>query len=167
MSLPKVITNWNVSIQGKSYLGLAESIELPNLKETTQEVHCGGMYGKRQIVTGVEPLSCKMVFVEVLDPVIFSSFGLGDVVGLICKASIGHGKDAEPLTAILHGAFREITTEAFKMGEIPKTTVTMDVRRYSLLRNNIPITAIDLDNNIINLKGAGDILEQTRSLLGV
>ena len=162
--IPKIISSWTVSINGKGYLGLAETLDLPELKAITTDVHGAGMTIKNKVVTGYEPLTCKITFLEIC-PNVFATFGLGDVVGVICKAALGTS-DAEPLTAIMHGRFHELTTETFKMGEISKTNAVMDVKRYTLLRNNIPITVIDTENNILNFKGI-DPLTKTREILGV
>ena len=163
--IPKLVSSWTISINGKGFLGKAESIDLPELKAITQDVQGAGMTIKNKVVVGYEPMTCKITFLEI-DPELYTTFGLGDVVGIICKAALGNGKDSEPLTAIMHGRFHELSTETFKMGEVSKTTAVMDVKRYTLLRNEVPMTVIDTENNIVNLSGV-DSLEQTRTILGV
>lgn len=166
MSLPKVVSSWNVSINGVGFLGRVESLQLPQIKSIDAEISGCGYYAKQKVSIGIEPLTAKFVFHEI-NAEIFSTYGLGDVIGVIAKASCGVGKDAEPLVAVFHGRFGELEIGEFKANEISgKVTATMNVVRYSLTRNNIPLVIADLENNVFNLTGLGDTLETTRNLIG-
>ncbi len=165
MKLPKIISSWSCSINGTSYLGRAESLQLPQLKSVEAEISGCGYYAKQKVQIGIEPLTAKFVFHDISDSV-FQTFGIGDVIGVIARASCGVGKDAEPLVAVFHGRFSEIDIGELKANEVSgKVTATMNVVRYTLTKNNIPLVVADLENSIFGLANI-DQLQNNRNLIG-
>lgn len=168
MKIPKIISSWSCSINGTSYLGRAESLQLPQLKSVEAEISGCGYYAKQKVSIGLEPLTAKFVFHDISESV-FQTYGVGDAIGVIAKASCGvpGSKDCEPLVAVFHGRFSEIDIGELKANEVSgKVTATMNVVRYTLTKNNIPLVVADLENNIFNLHGLGDTLQNTKNLIG-
>jgi uncharacterized protein len=168
MAIAKVLTSWTVSINGISYLGRCESIELPTVKEITEDIIGCGLYVKSKVSVGLEPMSSKFVFLEI-DPFIFNTYGLAaDTVGVICKGALRNDKEVTSLTAIMHGRWEEISMSELKAGQISgKVTATMSVKRYELFIGAIPALIVDAELNILNLKDIGDTLGKINIAMGI
>jgi P2 family phage contractile tail tube protein len=167
MAVPKILTSWDVSINGETFLGRASSVQLPKITEITEDLWGSGMYGKQKVVVGMEPMQCTIKLYE-FSPFVFNVFGLsGDNTIVFLKGAMRNNlKEVTPLTAILNGRFHEIELDTFEGGKVPQQTLVMDVRRYELNIGAHPALLVDLENNIVNLKGVTDLVGDIRKALG-
>ena len=168
MATPKVVTSWDLSVDGVGFLGKAESIQLPEVEEITEEIRGAGSAGPRKIPMGVKLGDCTLKSLEIT-PLFYQLFGLsGDAAGLICKAAMRAemGKEV-PLVAILHGRFNKISMDAFEVGKIPRQESILTPVRYSLTIGNQPALVVDLENDKWNLAGANDLTSGIKNLLGI
>ena len=60
MATPKVVTSWDLSVDGVGFLGKAESIQLPEVEEITEEIRGAGSAGPRKIPMGVKLGDCTL-----------------------------------------------------------------------------------------------------------
>lgn len=167
MAMPKIVTNWDVSIDGIGFLGIAESVQLPKVHEVYEEVWGSGMYAKQKIPVGIEPMEATIKFLEIT-PSIFNLFGLaGDAAGIILKAGMRSNlNETIPLLAVMHGRIGSIETDAFEGGKIPRQTITIHVKRYALTIGKHPALVVDVENNILNLMGISSLVDGVKKALG-
>ena len=162
--IPKIVTNWSVSINGKSHLGNCEKLTLPAVKPIKEEIAGCGWLSKRSVVVGMEKMVAKFVFHSISEEV-FYGFALGhDIIMVTAKAALGTGANAEPLTAVLHGNFDEIEPLEFEaMKATGKFTCQMDVTRFVVTKNGLPLMAADVDNQVFSINGIDKFL--TKNLI--
>ena len=168
MAKPRVVTSWDLSVDGVGFLGKAESIQLPEIEEITEEVRGCGTNGPMDVPMGMKLGECTLKSLEIT-PLFYQLFGLsGNAAGLICKAAMRADMGQEiPLVAIMHGRFKKISTDAFEMGKIPRQEAILKPVRYSLTINNQPALVIDLENDVWNLAGGNNLAAGIKNLLGI
>ncbi len=167
MALPKVVTSWDVSLDGVGFLGIAESVQLPKVNEVYEEVWGSGLYAKQKVAVGIEPMEATIKFLEI-SPFVFNLFGIaGDAAGIILKAGMrSNTSETIPLLAVLHGRVGAIETDAFEGGKIPRQTITIQVKRYALTIGKHPALVVDVENNVLNLMGISSLVDGVKKALG-
>ena len=167
MALPKIVTSWDISLDGIGYMGIAESVQLPKIHEVYEEVWGSGMYAKQKVPVGIEPMEATIKFLEIT-PFVYNLFGLSaDAAGIILKAGLrSDTKETVPLLAVLHGRVGSIETDAFEGGKIPRQTITIQVKRYALSIGKHPAIVVDVENNVLNLMGMSTLTEGIKKALG-
>ena len=168
MAVAKVVTDWDLSVDGVGFLGKAESIQLPEVEEITEEIRGCGKTGPVEVPMGMKLGDCTIKSLEI-SPMFYQAFGLaGDAVGLICKALMRAEMGREvPLKAIIHGRFKKISTDAFEPGKIPRQEAVLRPVRYSLIIDNQPALVVDTENDVWNLSGGNDLTTGIKNLLGI
>ena len=168
MATAKVLTSWDLSVDGVGFLGKAESIQLPEVEEITEEIRGCGKSGPLKIPMGMKLGDCTLKSLEIT-PLFYQLFGLaGEAVGLICKAGMRAEMGQEvPLVAILHGRFNKVSTDAFEAGKVPRQEAILTPVRYSLTIGGQPALVIDLENDVWNLAGGNDLTSGIKNLLGI
>ena len=168
MAKPRVITSWDLSIDGVGFLGKAESIQLPEVEEITEELRGCGTNGPMKVPMGYKIGDCTLKSLEIT-PLFYQLFGIsGNAAGLICKAAMRADMGKEiPLVAVLHGRFNKISTDAFEMGKVPRQEAVLTPVRYSLTINHQPALVIDLENDVWNLAGSNNLAGSIKNILGI
>ncbi len=170
MALPKVVTSWDVSLDGIGFLGIAESVQLPKITEVYEEVWGAGHYAKQKVPVGIEPMECTIKLLEIV-PHVYNLFGIaGDAAGLILKAGMRSDvNETIPLLAVLHGRIGSIEVDNFEGGKIPRQTIVMQVKRYALTIGKHPALVVDIENNVLNLMGLSSIptIEAFKKTIGL
>ena len=166
MAVPKVLTSWDVSIDGIGFVGVADSFKPPKLEEKIEEVWGCGHSCAHRIPVGFEAMSCEISLLEIT-PLVYQLFGFRGSVGvIILTASLRSDEEkTTPLQMVLNGRFSKIELDSFEMGKIPKQMITMDVRRMAMTIDNQPAVIFDSENNILNLHDIGDRLADIRKNL--
>ena len=85
--IPQTLTNFNLFVDGKGYVGLATEVNLPKLKRKTEEHRAGGMDGPIKMGLGMEMLEAGFTLTGVSKDVLVF-FGVADDTG---QAVRGHG----------------------------------------------------------------------------
>ena len=75
--IPKVLKNFNLSIDGVGYAGRVQEVTLPKLAHRTEEFKMGGLDTPVQIGMGLEKLECDLTLSE-YDINVVKLFGAGE-----------------------------------------------------------------------------------------
>ena len=167
MAVPKILTSWDVSVDGIGFLGICDKIKLPFPEEKEEEVWGCGTYASVKIPVGIQPMVCEMSFLE-FNPLLYNLVGAkGNAAGVLLKGAMRNDEETIPLVALLHGRLPKIELDEFSMGSVPKQHVRMNVKRFALTIGSHPALLVDAENNILNTHNLGDVLEDLRSSIGL
>jgi P2 family phage contractile tail tube protein len=118
--LPRLIVqNFNVLVDGTSYIGQASELELPELKAKTEEVRNAGMLGPVEVPMGYEKLEAKLKMTA-LDMGAMSLFGIapGKRVSILASAAlVDHDGTTHSLVATGWALCKMAKIDALKAGE--------------------------------------------------
>ena len=164
------ITNAGVYIDGNSFIGRAEEIELPNIKVKTNEHKPLGLIGSIELPAGLEKMEAKIKWNSLYKDVLVKSANPFKAVSIQCRGSLeeydSSGRASEkPAIAYLTGIFKETPGGNFKQHEPVKGDSSMSISYYKLTIDNEDIYEIDVTANIFKVNGE-DILANYRSNIG-
>jgi P2 family phage contractile tail tube protein len=162
--IPQTINDVNVFVDGKGYLGVVDSIKMPDIVQETVEAK-GAITAK--YATGAISAMEISFKLSVLDLNLFNAYGLNSFVSrvpLILKANIKDDNKQVPLLAAITGDFEAINVSDLTPGNKLEVEIKMQVHFYSLAIDNAPLVLIDT-RNMICIIGGVDYLAQARSNL--
>lgn len=167
MSLPKVLKNFNLFVDGRGYVGKAEEINLPKLTIKTEELRAGGMDAPVAIDMGMEKLEASFSLAE-YDSEIFKKFGIisGNGVQLTLKGALVDDEKTTPLTVKLQGMYTELDMGKIAAGEKGTLQGSVSCRYYKLEIDGKSLIEIDIDNMTRVIDGV-DKLAEIRNALGI
>lgn len=154
-TIPRIIRNFNVFIDGTNFAGICEEVTLPALKIITDDHRAGGMDSPVAIDLGVERLELKFTMAE-HHATVFGQFGLigGNDVSLLFRAAKlgGNGNAPTPYYVTVQGMYMEVTPGSVKTGEKSTLEATISCRKYKVELEGSTLIDIDVDNmkRIIN-----------------
>jgi P2 family phage contractile tail tube protein len=166
-TIPKVIKNFNVTVDGVGYAGRAESVKLPELKIKTEEHRTGGMDIPVDLDMGMEKLELQFTLSEHAASV-FRQFGIfsGNGVALQFRAAKSDDFTVEPYVINCSGMYTVQNPGTIKVGDKTPFEATLNLRVYQLLLNGTELVYIDAENMIRRINGV-DVLAQQRAALGL
>jgi P2 family phage contractile tail tube protein len=164
------ITNANVYIDGSSFLGRAEEINLPQIKHVMAEHKALGLVGKGEFFSGIDKMECKIKWSSLYPEVMKKAANPVTTVALQARASLesytGEGRTAEvPVVVHLTGTFKEFPLGNFKQHENAEFETQMSVFYAKLVIDGEDIFEIDVLENIYKVAGE-DILATFRENIG-
>lgn len=165
--IPKILKNFNVTVDGRGYAGRIDEIVLPTLTIQTEEHRAGGMDAPVDIDLGMEKLEAELTFSE-YDHELFRLFGLvdGNAVGITVRGAIQSIGDAEPVVINLRGSFKELDAGTWTAGDKATLKCMITARYYKLNINGEDLIEIDAENMVRVINGV-DQLASVRSAIGV
>lgn len=152
---PSHLTEVNLFVSGYGLFGTVESLTLPAVKTKKEELN-----GQHVDMRKLEPMEFEAE-VHVLNPVIFEEAQKLRDATIKAKGAYEENKTQKGATATLKGPI-DVDPDAWKVGEVLKTTIKMYVNTYNLELDGTEVYDIDLPNHIAKI-GGSDIYEQARS----
>jgi P2 family phage contractile tail tube protein len=164
------LTNANVYVDGNSFLGRAEEIQLPQIKHKMAEHKALGMAGSSEFFSGIEKMECKIKWASLYPDVMKKASNPFKTVQLQARASLetysGQGRTKEvPVVVYLTGAFREFPLGNFKQHDNAEFETSLSVYYAKLVVDGTEIFEIDVIENIYKVDGV-DVLETYRTNIG-
>lgn len=146
--MPRVLKNFNVIIEGRPMVGLAEELTLPPLERKTDEYQSGGMLGPVDMDMGMTGMKLEFTLAE-FNPDVLAGWGLGDASGLPVRF-LGAAQSDDSTTATdaieiaVRGRWKKIEQGSVKRGDRSKMKVEMPITYYRYSRNGLALIEIDL-----------------------
>lgn len=169
MALPKIISSWNLFIDGRGYAGVAEKTKLPKLEKLTEEWHAAGMLGPIKLDFGMKGLELGFTLGE-FNADVLALWGVRDVSGIGARfmgaAVAGDGTGTDAIEISVRGKWESLDfgdIEAKKMG---KLDVVMPLTYYRYNRNGSTLIEIDLIAGKSTVNGV-DQTEMIMKALGI
>lgn len=164
------VTNANVYINGQSFLGKAEEIDLPKITSKMSEHKALGMVGSIELPSGVDKMEARIKW---------NSF-YGDVMSLMadpykthaiqCRSSVevytAQGRTAQqPMVVFIRGQFKEIPAGNFKQHDNVEMESRLAVTYLKVELAGQSKIEFDALANIYKVDGV-DILAQYKANIG-
>jgi hypothetical protein len=165
------VTNANVYVDGRSYLGRVEEMTLPTVKQIMAEHKALGMNGKFELPAGVDKLEARLKW-NSFYPEAMTKFANPNVsIQLQIRSSLktwgSSGVLAEvPVVVHLTCQSKDFPTGAFKQHDNVELESMLACTYCKLVVNGQEIMEIDVLANIHKVNGA-DILAAYRANLGI
>lgn len=165
MSLPKVLKAFNVRVDGDSWLGEAESIELPKLTRKLEEWRGGGMDGAIDIDMGQDKLEITVTCGGLMESA-FKYYGDPSVskMPIVFYGSYESDDGESAVEVETRGRWTEIDMGSGKAGDKTEHKFKASLTYYKLVIDNDTKVEIDLVNMVFK-SGGVDRLEARRRTL--
>ncbi|WP_455475319.1 phage major tail tube protein [Bartonella sp. B17] len=164
LSTPRILTNFNLYLDGGSYGGRCDSVTLPNLTATVESHRAAGMNGSIDIATGIEALTMQMVISD-FDPKLITLFNNDDCAITLRGAVKAQGKEKEEGVIInARGLYKGLEFSQWQGGSKTTQTVSASLTYYRYRQNDVDYAEIDLLNMVQKIGGVDQLAEQRRIL---
>lgn len=165
------LTNANVYLNGKSLLGRAEEVNLPDIKHMLSEHKALGMVGKVELWSGVDKLEAKIkwnsfyadVHKQFADP--FKALNLQLRSSLEVYTAQGR-TEQQPVVVFLTGQSKNFPTGNFKQHDNVELESNLTVTYVKVVVNGENIIEFDVLSNIFKVAGQ-DVMATYRQNLGI
>lgn len=169
MSMPSKLKNFNLFNEGNSYLGIAKSVTLPNLKRKMEAYRGGGMNGGVKTDMGMDDEALMIEWaLGGMDMTAIRQFGIttADGVGLRFAGAYQRDDDGQvdAVEVVVRGRHEEITMGDAKAGEDTEHKVKTTCSYYKLTINGRVEIEIDLLNFIEIINGKDMLAAQRRAI---
>ena len=157
MSLPRVLKNYTLYIDGRSYAGLVEEVTLPKLDLKTEEYQAAGMLGPIELDMGMAAMKLEFTLAE-FNPDILKSWGVADVSGINARflggavAADGAGTDAVEIS--VRGRWKTLDFGGIKGKDMAKIKVEMPLTYFRYNRNATTLIEVDMIAGKMSVNGA-------------
>lgn len=164
------LTNANVYINGASFLGKAEEIDLPKITAKMAEHKALGMQGAIELISGFEKMEARIKWNSVYADVMGLMANPYQVHSLQCRSSLENytaaGRTGEaPVVCFMRGQFKEVPAGNFKQHDNVEMESRLAVTYMKVEINGVPIVEFDALANIYKVNGV-DILANYRANIG-
>lgn len=169
MALPNILKNFNLYNEGKSFMGVVETIKLPKLARKFEEFRGGGMDGPVSVDLGQEKLEmefdCGGFVVE-----FFQQYGNAKASGVMLRFAGAYQRDdtgdVQAVEIVVRGRHQEVDGGDAKVGDKSKTVVKSALTYYKLTVDGKEIVEIDLLGFTFKVEGK-DMYEAQRKAIGL
>lgn len=169
MSLPRKLKNFNLFVNGESYVGQVPDVELPKLKRKTEDYQGGGMNGPVKSALGMEGLELKWTAAGYIKSLL-TQWGSQTVSGVLLRfAGALQSDDSTEVTSlevIVRGRHDEIDPGKAEAAGKTEIKVSTALSYYKLVLNGQPVIEIDFVNMIEVVDGV-DLMADVRTALGL
>ena len=168
-TIPKILKDFAVFIDGKRYAGQISEIELPKITVKKEDYRVG--YTSVPITMGLEPLECSITMVEQVKDT-FLMFGiLNNAAGnLITFKGYQEGEGGllnnDEIEVQMRGVFTDYDPGTIKRGEMPAYKIKVSLHQYIYRINKMPLITIDPYTNTFMVGGV-DQLAASKKALGI
>jgi uncharacterized protein len=169
MSLPAKLRNFNLFVDGTSFIGVATEITLPKLSRKMEEYQGAGMSGPIQIDQGQEPIELEWTCGGLVQQVLKQYANRRHDGVLLRFAGAYQRADADSIDAleiVVRGRHKEFDFGSAKAGEETEFKITTAASYYKLSINNDVVIEFDFLNMIEKVNGT-DNLSQIRQAIGI
>jgi P2 family phage contractile tail tube protein len=169
MALPRTLKNFNVFVDGVSFVGVATEVGLPKLSRKMEAYRAGGMNGEVDIDLGMEKLEIEHTYGGLVREM-FQGFGLTRIDGMLLRFAGAYQRDdtgdVDAVEVTVRGRHQEIDTGNAKAGDKSELKVKSSLTYYKLTVNGQVDVEIDLVNMVENINGK-DVLAAQRRAIGL
>jgi uncharacterized protein len=169
MSLPRKLQNFNLFVNGESYVGQIPEVTLPKLSRKTESYRAGGMNGPVDTVLGMEGLELKWTAAGYIKSLL-SQWGTTTTGGVLLRfAGALQAADNSEVTSLevtVRGFHKEMDPGKAEAGGKTEIQVTSALSYYKLVLNGLPIIEIDFVNMIEVIDGV-DLMADIRAAIGL
>jgi hypothetical protein len=165
-TLPKVLRNFSLFIDGTTYAGRISELTLPTLSVQTEEFRAGGMDAPVAIDMGMELMEAEFTLAE-YDPDVIKLFGLGIQNGTILKAKGAlqqNGETAVGIITTMNGSITSFDPGSYEAGSMTEAAFTFACRTYKLIIGGETLINIDIENQT-RVIGGVDQLQSIRTAI--
>jgi uncharacterized protein len=164
------VTNANLYVNGGNYLGRADEITLPDVKQLMTEHKGLGMFGKTELPNGIDKLEAKIKWNSFYQEVLDQLSDPRKAVLLQARGNLethsGLGLENEvPFIVEMGGRVSANNLGAFKQNEATMPEHTMSVTYLKLTIDGREQLEIDVMENVYKVNGV-DILATYRRNVG-
>ena len=168
--IPKIITNFNLFIDGVGMAGLVEEFNMPKITRKVEEYRNGGMFAPADLDLGMEKLESDFS-VTGYNKDIIKKYAVNAVDGVLVRLLAAESPDAaststDAVEVVMRGRWKELDFGAIKGGDKNTTKVTFPQTYFKYVVNGEVILEIDTINMIFKIDGK-DILADTRKALSM
>lgn len=165
------VTNANIYIDGTSFLGRAQEIDLPEIKAVMSDHSALGLQGKIELPSGFDKLEAKIKWNAFYPDVIKRTSNPYKAVKLMAKCSVetyegGDLVQRQGSTIYLTGQFKQIPMGKFKQNDNVELDSGISVTYVKLEHNGETLIEFDAMANIFKINGV-DVLAEFRANLGI
>jgi P2 family phage contractile tail tube protein len=164
------LTNANVYVDGKSFLGKAEEISLPDIKHIMTEHKALGMIAKMEFFSGIDKLEAKIkwnsFYPDALKKMANPTRALQIQVRGSLEEYTSQGRTAEtPVVIFITGLPKNFPMGVFKQHDNVESESQLTITYCRMEINREPIAEIDTLANIYKVDGE-DIFATYRQNIG-
>lgn len=164
------VTNANVYINGNSFLGKAEEIDLPKITAKMAEHKALGMAGSIELPAGFDKMEARIKWNSFYQDAMVLMANPYEVVSLQCRSSLetytAAARTSEvPVVVFLKGQFKSVPTGNFKMHDNVEMESNLAVTYVKVEIDGQAVVEFDAIANMYKVNGQ-DILSQYRSNIG-
>lgn len=165
------LTNANIYVDGRSYLGRAEEVNLPDLKHKLSEHKALGMIGVVELWSGIEKLEASIKWNSFYADAMKKFANPFRALNLQVRSSLevytSQGRTAQqPVVVFLTGQPKNFPGGNFKQHDNVEAQSEMTITYMKTVINGETIMEFDVLANIFKVGGV-DIMEQYRANLGI
>lgn len=164
--LPRILKNYNAYVNGISFAGRIDEIELPEISIKMEEMRSGGMDGSVEIDMGQDVMTSKLTIKDP-DAGILKLVGVANTRVLFRGSFVRDHDNTRIAVAVeLGGKIKKITYGSWKAGETNSTEYEYTADYYKLTVAGEELHEIDVIN-MIRMIGGTDQLAGIRSDIGL
>jgi P2 family phage contractile tail tube protein len=165
------VTNANIYVDGRSFLGRAEEATLPIIKNKMSDHKALGMIGELEYAAGLEKMEMKIKWNSMYPEVMKKTANPFSSTSLQIRSSIdvwagGARTEQKPLVVYITGQFKEVPLGTFKAQENVELESSVAVTYCKLEIDGETVVEIDVEANIYIVDGV-DLMAQYRQNLGI
>ena len=152
--IPKILKNFNLTVDGLAYVGRVEELVLPKLNLKMEDYHMGGLDTPLQIDMGMEKLECELILSE-YDSEVIKLFGSDSetLVPLTLRGAFDDENGVTPVLISLLGAWKSLDFGSWKAGEKAPLKISVAVVYYRLKVGDDTLVEIDVKNMERSING--------------
>lgn len=167
----KTLTNANIYIKGRSWLGAAKTITLPEFTTKEEEYEGLGYFGTLEIPTGLEPMVAEIEWISVEPEVFRVAANMVSATQLIVRGNISEQESLGVTGNLSYIAVMTARPKMLNIGEIEKSTVVSfpsewAVSRFKLTIGLAEVMEFDVTANVYTVNGQ-DMLKAYRRNMGL
>ena len=162
MSLPRVLENFNVFVDGQNYACVAKSLTLPKISKKTEDYRGAGMLGDVAISVGLNKLELEVNYGG-FDPRLYSQLakcGTSDLpVRFIGVYTVPNTCTSMAVEVYMRGEGHEVDPGTAELGKLSEFKMKYGLTYYRMDVDGVTVVELDFVNGIhvvnnINLAAA-------------
>ena len=169
ITLPRILKNLNLFIDGVGHAGHIDEVTPPKLTLKMEEHRAGGMDTPVELDMGTEKLEMSFVLSD-HSAEVYNVFGLLNNTGtpFVIRGALQRQADATvtPIAITAKGSLKEIDGGTWKPGDKNVVTIMATLTYYKLEIDGQPSIEIDTENMIRAINGEDQLAEQ-RAAIGI
>lgn len=169
MALPNALKNFNVYVDGLSYMGVVEELKLPKLARKMEAFRGGGMDGEVDIDLGQEKLEIEQTLGGFVADA-YKAYGVTKANGVLLRFAGAYQRDdtgaVQAVEVVVRGRHAEIDPGSAKGGDKNTTTVKSSLTYYKLTVDGKDLVEIDIPGFLFKVNGV-DMLAEQRKAIGL